>query len=332
MRAMMRGVAFLAVLGLWAGVSAGPTRAAEAVTFALDWAILGRHAGYFASLENGYYSAEGLNVTLLRGYGSGDTIKRVAAGRGEFGFADIGALIIGRIREDIRVKSIGVMYSKAPHSIFVFTKSGIKGPKDLEGKAVGSTAGSSVRMMFAGFAKTAGVNLDRIRWVYVDPVSLFPLFLAERVDAMTEFNLAAPLIEKQAAAKGLKVQVIPYADHGLSFYSNALLARDDYLRQKPAVARGFVKATMRGWQFAFDRPDEAIEILRKAHREVDPVVGKAEVQIVKELALTPEARQYGLGYVDRAKMASSIDLIVDAFDLKKRIAPEEVYTNDFISR
>lgn len=67
-------VACLALLG------APAARAANNVQLALSWLVSGKNAGYFVALQKGFYAEEGLNVTISRGSGSGDTIKRGGVG------------------------------------------------------------------------------------------------------------------------------------------------------------------------------------------------------------------------------------------------------------
>ena len=66
--------------------------AQETVSLAVDWILNGTHAGYFIAQEKGFYKEKGLDVSISRGFGSGDTIKRVATGSVDFGIADTGAV------------------------------------------------------------------------------------------------------------------------------------------------------------------------------------------------------------------------------------------------
>ncbi len=74
---------------------AGAT-AAQAQTdlaFALDWKFEGPAAPYFAAVDNGYFAAQGLAVTVEAGNGSLDAIPKVATGAFPVGMADINSLI-----------------------------------------------------------------------------------------------------------------------------------------------------------------------------------------------------------------------------------------------
>ena len=74
------------------------------------------------------------NVTILRGQGSIDAIKKVASGAAMIGFADAGALALARSNDTIPVKLLAVIYAKPPHAIFALADSGIKGPRTLKAK------------------------------------------------------------------------------------------------------------------------------------------------------------------------------------------------------
>ncbi len=307
-----------------------PPAKLEQVLFALDWVVYGRHAGYFVALDKGYYTEQNLSVSIVRGYGSADSIKRIAAGQGQFSFGDMGSLVLARANDNVKVKVVCMVYSRAPHTIYFFEDSGIKQPKDLEGKKIGAPAGDAIRTLFPAFAKANNVDETKVQWVTIDAASKLPLFLSGQTDATTEFIMATPLIQKQA--KDRKVKWFHFPEYGLDFYSNGIMVTEDYLRQKPDVVKRFVAATIEGWRYAFDHPDEAIAILRKYHPEVEADIGVQEIGIVKDLVLSDEAKKNGIGYMDSGKVAVTRDLMATYFQLKGQVKPEDLYTNDFLPK
>src|SRR5262249_22403210 len=70
--------------------------AADNVTLVTDFGFNGRHAYYYYALEKGYYKDAGIDLTIVRGQGSVDAVKQVAAGTAQVGFADTSAVIFGR--------------------------------------------------------------------------------------------------------------------------------------------------------------------------------------------------------------------------------------------
>src|SRR5712691_13372002 len=83
-----------------------PARAADDVHFILDWIPTGEHAAYYAGKARGLFEKEGINVRISRGYGSGDTVTKIATGAGDFGIADVSAVITARQRTGTPVKTI----------------------------------------------------------------------------------------------------------------------------------------------------------------------------------------------------------------------------------
>lgn len=134
----------IAALGLSISFFAAPASAQD-VKLLLDWVPTGDYAAYYAALDRGFYKEAGLNVTIERGFGSSDTVTKIATGVAPFGVADIAAVMTGRVRSQTPVKAIASIFTRPPHSVFVLADSGIKTFKDLEGKSLAGAPGSSVR-------------------------------------------------------------------------------------------------------------------------------------------------------------------------------------------
>src|SRR3972149_7031558 len=107
------------------------------------WVVGGLHAGFFVAQEKGYYAAKGLDVSITRGFGSGDTAKIVAAGKAQFGEANLPTSIISTGR-GAPVTIIGVLGGKAPESFLSFEEKGIRKPKDVEGKSFAEATGAAI--------------------------------------------------------------------------------------------------------------------------------------------------------------------------------------------
>lgn len=301
----------------------------DQVLFLLDWAVYGRHAPYFTALDKGYYTDENIHVTIIRGYGSTDSIKQVASGRSQFGFADIGSLILARGNDGVRVKAVAEIYANAPHLFFCNADMGITKPIDLIDHTIGAPAGNSHRVLFPAFAKLNNFEAERVNWQTIDASLLMQVILAKQVDCIPEYF--TPLLEKNAADANFRYSEIYFSDFGMNFYSNSIIASEDTIEKNPELVRRFVRATLKGLRYSFDNPEEAVEILQKYHREVDDkAVAIQEVRFVQDLAMSDESKTYGLGYIDAAKMQTTLDLIADAFDLGVDVKPEELYTNEFL--
>jgi NitT/TauT family transport system substrate-binding protein len=141
----------LLVAGAVAFAATGQAAAADKVLFSLQWIPGGNHFGVFAAKEQGFYKDAGLDVEIQRGFGSGDTAKRVATGTADIGIADAGSVIVGR-SNGLKIKLVASLYEKSPDAIFFIKGNGITTPKDLEGRTIGATAGEAGEKLIPLFA------------------------------------------------------------------------------------------------------------------------------------------------------------------------------------
>jgi NitT/TauT family transport system substrate-binding protein len=306
-----------------------PAAALEKVVLGLDWQALGRHAGFFTAKAKGFYEREGLDVDIQRGYGAADSVKRVAAGDSAFAFGDYGSLILAR-SEGIKVKAIAMIYARGPYVLWTRKDANIASPKDLPGKSVGSPAGASVRLLFPAFASAAGFDANSVKWVTVDAAGLYPLLFSGQAQAIVDYELGWPTISKRAAEAGIALAPLKFADYGFDIYSNAILATDDTLKNKPDLARKFVKASLEGMQAAFADPAAAGEIMKRAFPILDAGTAAQEVSIVRTLAESGDAKQHGLGYISPGKAELTKKIIVKTYDIKTDVPVEDTFSNDFL--
>lgn len=304
----------------------------DPLLFVLDWIVYGRHTPYFTALEKGFYKDENIEATIQRGYGSADTIKRLAAGRADFALADMAGVVLARGNDNVKIKALAVVYAKTPHTLFVREGEGINSPKDMEGKSIAAPAGATVTSIFKGLEKANNVDGSKIKWAYVEPASLNALLLAKKADGMLEYIFNIVLLKKLGAQQGVKPKALLYSDFGLSFYANSLLTSDEMAAKKPDLIRRYVKATLKGLQYAFDNPDEAVTLIRKSHPEIEADVGKDELMLVKDLVMSDEAKKFGIGYMDQSKVQKTIDVMKEYMGLKAEVLAKDVHTNEFLPK
>lgn len=320
----------LLAVGLLMSVLPAPAAEKKTVNFVLDWIVGGRHSGWFTALHKGYYAEEGLDVKISRGYGSSGGIQRMAAGQADLTFNDIATAILARAKDGAPIKAVAVSYAKHPSAIFTLKKHNIKTLKDLEGKTLIDSAGSTNISLFPILAKVAGVDADKVKWVIVAPDAKMQMFKAEKGHGVLFYNMQLPLMEKASADQG-GVNMIVFGDY-LPLYSNGILVSDDYLAKNPDTVRRFIRASMKGWAYAFTNPDEAVALLRKDNPLLEADIAKAETILVKDLMESPEAKKHGLGYMDEAKMRETRDTMLRLFDVKKTVDLKDLYTNDYLPK
>jgi len=313
--------------GQAAPAAAQAAQAPRKITFVTDFGFLGRHSMFYTALDKGYWKDAGFDVSIVRGTGSLDVLKQIAAGKADFGFADAGALIAARASEDIPVKELAIIYQRAPQGIYCLEESGLRVPKDLEGKVISDTAASSLPKIFPAYARLAGFDSSKVTWKYADSAALPALLNSKQVDCVSQFIVGEPLLA--AAVGGKKLTRFLFADAGMDMYANGIVTASDTISKDPEMVRRFVAATLKGAQYAFDHPDEAGQIMHQNHPEVTADVAAGETRIVGELAITDDTRQHGLGHIDPARMEKTRDLLTEALEIAQPSPVDELYAPGF---
>jgi NitT/TauT family transport system substrate-binding protein len=294
------------------------------VNFITDFGYNGRHSYFYVALDKGYYKSEGLNVTILRGQGSIDAIRKVASGAATIGFADAGALALARSNDSIPVKLLAIVYAKPPHAIFALEDSGIKTPKDLEGRTVADSAFSAIPLIFNVYAQATGIDAKKVKWVSAESASLPSLLATGRVDAIGQFTVGEPLIE--ASVKPRKLVRLAYKDGGLDYYGNGIIATEQTIKDSPDLLKAFMRATLEGMRDAFANPAEAGAVLNKYHKEISPEVGTGETELVRELAVLPGRP---LGAIDEEGIKRTVDIMAKSYPMKQPVDPKDMYVSGF---
>ncbi len=329
-----RFVATLVLLSAGVALAGAQSRPVRPFTFILDFLPYGEYTPYFTALDKGWYREEGLDVKILRGAGSGDTVKRIAVGQAEAGSADFSAITAARANEDIKVKAIAAYFRRPPHSIFVREGSGINTAKDLEGKTLATTPGNSHQILFPLLAKLAGFRADSVKWVTMDGAAMGPALIAGRVDGAPFFANHEARLQKQAKAQGQSLKRISYVDAGFDMYSLVIFAREESIAKDADALRAFLRATVRGIRYAFAKEhwEEGARILLKYNPEVDLDAAVGAASVASRYALTDEVTsgKVAVGQFEPARVEKSRDVYTEYMQLKRKVGADDLYTNELL--
>jgi NitT/TauT family transport system substrate-binding protein len=324
----------LAMGALVAGLTAvaAPAAADTDVKFALDWKFEGPAAPYFVALDKGYYKAEGLNVTIDTGPGSVAGIARVAAGTYPLGFFDLNSLVKFRDQNpDKAVKAVMMVYDRPPFAIATTTKTGITKPKDLEGKVLGAPAADGAFAQWKAFVKENSLDDSKVKIENIGFPVREPMLADGKVDAITGFSFSMYFNLLQRNLKPDDIKIMLMADHGLVLYGNAIMVNPEFAKTNPKVVAGFLRATIKGIQDTVKDPDAAIKSVMKRNETADE---KAELERLKmslrDNFVTPWVKENGLGDVDMARLAKSIEQIGITYEFKAKPSPADVFTSEFL--
>ena len=296
-------------------LAAGPLSAADEVHLQTDWIPSGEHAMYFGGWTKGFWKDQGIDITITRGYGSGDTVTKIAGGAADFGIADLGALITARARVGVPVKQIMQTYTHSPHSLFVLKSSGIKTFQGLEGKKIGITPGNSHRVYFPKVAERAGTDPSKIVWSNSDASAMAALLISKKIDAAPFFAMHHYYQNKAAKQAGEEIMVLPFVKAGFAIYATGLVAREDLIEENPDLVGRFLTANKNAMVWARDNREEACQLHVERVPEVamDDCMGSLNATLT--FVFNDHSAATGLGRHDPERMAFTYDVVADAQDL-----------------
>lgn len=315
---------------LMATCAASAASAADQVTFQTDWIPSGEHAAYYGGIEKGIFAEHDLDVSISRGYGSGDTVVKVAAGSFDFGVADVGAVMTARAKQDVPVKVISTLYTHSPHSLFVLESSGIENFSDLEGKKIGITPGNSHRVYFPSIAENAGTDASQIRWVNMDGGAMAAQLIAKNIDAAPFYSIHHYYQNKAAEREGETIKVLPFVEAGFEIYAASIIAADRTIEERPDVTARFVAAVHDAFRWARENPEEACElhVARVPEVQLDDCIGSLTATL--DFVFNDHTEEVGVGNTSPDRVASTWKAVSDAEDLDPDWNVEQVFDTSFV--
>jgi len=297
------------------------------VTLTLNWIPYGEHAPFYYGLEKGYFRAAGIDLTIQPGNGSGKTVQAVGGGQSTFGWADTPSLIKA-IASGVPVRSVGVFVQTTPSAVEFFSAKEIHKPSDLKGKSIAVTPGDAVFQTFPALLAANNVAPDEVNMVNVDPSGKLSVLMAGKVDAITGFfNDQAPTIERRS---GKKVSVLKYAENGVPFLGDGLLASNDTITSDPALVRAFVQAAIKSWEAAKNDPAGAIQAMLKAAEKTPPAdVLSRQLKLTLQLMNTPATAGGRPGVDSESDWKQTIQILARYAGLKRAGPPADYWNGSF---
>jgi len=302
------------------------------VKFTLDWAYQGPQAPFLVALYKGYFAAEGLDVTIDRGYGSADAVTKIATGVYDIGFADINSMIEFNVQNPERALiAVAIVYDFAPFSIVTLRGRGIETPKDLVGRTLAAPAGDASRRLFPVFAKVVGIDPNQVTWISVDPALRERILVMGQADAISAHFFTAVLNLKAIGIPEEDIVVLLYAKHGLDLYGNAVMCSRKFAEEKPEVVRSFLRALTCAWQDTLENPEEAIAYVKQRDPLIDPKVELERLLLaINVCMLTPDVFERGFGDARPDRLERAIALVAEGFGLPLVPNIADVFTSEFL--
>jgi len=252
-------IAGAAALGLTAGAAA-----ADEVTLQLKWVTQAQFAGYYVALEQGFYEAEGLDVTIKPGGPDIAPTQVIAGGGADVTVEWMPAALAARER-GLPLVNIAQPFKSSGMMLTCWADTGISAPADLVDRTLGVWFFGN-EFPFLSWMSQLGIETDGADengvTVLKQGFNVDPLLQrqADCISTMT-YNEYWQVID--AGVSPDELVTFKYEDQGVATLEDGLYVLEENLEDPAFVDRmeRFVRASMRGWKYAEENPDEAAEIV-----------------------------------------------------------------------
>ena len=290
----------------------------------------GHRSPYLLGVDKGFYRDEGLDVEVLEGKGVTSSMQLVASKQDTFTIVDPPSLMLGAA-QGMPVRTVAQLYQISPNALISWKDQNIAKPADLVGKVVATLQGdTTTTMLYALLAKNK-IDRTAVRIVASDGGTRNQTFLSKRAEAITGFTNDSYI--GLAATTNDAVTAFTYSDFGINTMGDGIAAHRDTIASSPKVVAGFVRASIKAYQYALQHPEEAAASLIKRSPSLKAEVEVAKLKATARLLDTPETKEHGVGYSSKQRWEEAQVLMKDYGGLTKTEADVSVfYTNEFLPK
>ena len=309
-----------------------PAAAQTKLKMVLNWKYQGPQGWFFLADDRGYFKAEGLDVQIDQGNGSGAAVPLVANGTYDVGFGDINALIeLAARKPDEAPIAVYVMYNRPPFTIAVKADSPIKEPKDFVGKKLGGAANDGALKLFPALCKMTKVDCSKVEITNMQPNLREQMLMQGQVDGVFGYVNTIRFSAKLIGVADDKLRYINFGDYGMDLYSNAIIVSRKLVKDNPKAVAGFLRALNKGLQDSLKDPNAAVAAVAKREPLIKTPVERERFDATLQDEMNhPEIAKIGLGNADPERLKKSIDILVEANGLPRTPSVAEIFTPAFL--
>ena len=257
------------------------------------WSPQAQFAGYYVALDKGIYARHGIDLKILRAGPGCSPAEALEKGTADFAILWLTTALQHR-SAGTELVNLAQILQRSSMMLISKKTAGIKTIDDMDGKKVGMWEGYVSIPLRTLFAE------HRIKVREVRQSHTVNLFLRGGIDVTSAmwFNEYHTILNSGIDPEELNV--IFLRDQGMNFLEDGIYTMEKTLHKDPALAAAFVDASLEGWRYAFDHPDEALDIvikhMREAHLPANRMHQKWMLERMRDL-MKPVNPQGTLGYL-----------------------------------
>jgi NitT/TauT family transport system substrate-binding protein len=276
------------------------------VSLRLKWLASSQFIGYYVAKDKGWYAEAGLDLTINPGGPNIIGENLVAAGTDTFGHAGGAASLLQARSKGLPLVGIAMMFQQTPYRFIARASSGIHSLEDFKGKAV-STWFTGPQFLLQGLLRSKNIPLDEVH-IQAQSASIVP-FIEGQVQVATATTYdELPVLKREGVTD---LVIFNPAEMGVNLPNEVIIVSETYRQSNPKTVQSFLDASLRGWAYALQNPEEAVDILMKSLPGGSRVHQADEMRELPALVTYGRGSTEGIGYIDMRALEFTNKFLVD---------------------
>lgn len=300
----------------------------EQVTVQLSWFPSVEYAGFYAAADQGYYADENIEVNLVAGGPSTNALTEVENGNAQFGIATGDSLVVAKSQQQ-NFLAVATIFRNNPLVVMSLANGSIQKPEDLAEKTIGVIApdlSTEWDVQFLALLKTLNVDRNTMNFVPINDYHGANELTAGNMDAMSGMFATNEVVQAQLDNKDLNL--IYYKDYGVDVYPNVIFTTSEFANANPDLIARFIRATMKGYQFSIENPEQIAKISTKFDPSLDVTLQTATMNAQIPFIATGDAP---IGSMDADVWETTQQILLDFGLIPAKVDLSTVYTNRFVT-
>jgi len=293
----------------------------DQVTVQLKWVHQAQFAGFYLAQEQGYYAAENISVTFVEGGSGINPLEPVINGEADFGVGAPDDILVQRSHGE-PIVAIATIFRRSPIVFAALADSGIEAPADFLGRSVAVTGTVDLEIQFRALMNKLNLDVSQVE-LMPHSYDLTRLYVGE-VDVISVYLTGGVIRMRQ---DGHQVNLIWPNDYGIHMYADTLATTDQMIAQNPDLVTRFLRATLRGWRAAIEKPEAAVAATLQYARESDPELQAQMMAASVPLIHTGEDQ---IGWMRAEVWQGMHDMLLEQGLLDAPVDLDKVYTMEFL--
>lgn len=245
------------------------------VTFVPQWTPQSQFAGYYLALEKGFYAQEGLDVTIKHmGANSSESVcDQLFNGNAQIVGMQLLQAAIARA-DGCNILNVFQLTQKS--GLWCIGHNPLTCPEDLDGLRIGRWK--------VGFSEFCDI-LEAYKGIHINWIPFIQginMFVFGAVDAILCYNYSEYIAIRMAMGDIEDDHVLKFSEYGYDCPEDGLYVREDYYDGNRETVEKFVRASKKGWDYARQHPEEAVDISMRYVKEANVVSDRTHQKLMLE--------------------------------------------------